>query len=299
MLLLVGGTGLLGRRVARRLAARRGELRAIVRPNTDGSALVALGFDVEIGDVRDPASLDEALAGIDTVVSTCTAMSRALEGDGSVSIADVDDEGNANLVDAAIRAGVARFVFVSEDRAELESGTPLTDAKVATERRLRVAPFASVVVRAAPFREAWLSPQAGFDPAHGTVRIWGGGHTPIPWVAADDVAEAVARLATMPDPPPEIDLAGPEAVSVEALVERWTKLTGRDVAITRVPRPALAIGSWVVRAVHPALASSMGMALEVDGRAPAAGGDGFRTLGIEPSPVSEYLRQLAGPAVPA
>jgi uncharacterized protein YbjT (DUF2867 family) len=293
MLLLVGGTGLLGSRVGERLARRDLPVRAIVRPITDGSPLVRLGFDVVLGDVRDPTSLDEAMAGVDTVITTCTAMSASLAGDPTVSIADVDEEGNANLVDAATRAGVRRFVFVSEDRDELDVDTPFTDAKVATERRLREAPFGTVIVRPEAFQEVWLSPASGFDPGNGSVRIYGEGRTPVPYVAVDDVAEAVVRLATMADPPAEAVLAGPEALSVAELVERWTTLTGREVQVTRVPRPALAVGAWVLRAFRPALASSIGMALQHDQHPSDATAAGFRALGIEPRPVSAYLRGLA------
>jgi uncharacterized protein YbjT (DUF2867 family) len=298
MLLLVGGTGLLGSRVAERLADRGLPVRALVRPITDSAALVRLGFEVVLGDVRDPTSLDEAMADIDTVITTCTAMSGVLAGDPTVSIAEVDDEGNANLVDAAVRARVRRFVFVSEDRHELEADTPFTEAKLATEARLHDAPFTSVIVRPEAFQEAWLSRSSGFDPVNGTVRIHGEGRAPVPYVAVDDVAEAIVRLATMPDPPPEAVLAGPEAMSVEALVERWTELTGRAVRVERVPRPALAIGAWILRAFRPAQASSIGILLQVDEHPSGATDQGFRALGIEPRPVSAYLRELAR-AVPA
>jgi len=296
MLLLVGGTGLLGSRVAERVAHRGIPARAVVRPITDSSTLVRLGFEIVLGDVRDVSTLDEAMTGVDTVITSCTAINAALAGDPTVSIADVDDEGNANLVDAATRAGIRRFVFVSEDRHELEIDTPFTDAKVATEERLREAPFRSVIVRPEAFQEVWLSPASGFDPVNGTVRIHGEGRTPVPYVAVDDVAEAIVRLAIMDDPPAEAVLAGPEALSLVELVERWTALTGREVQVTHVPRPALAVGAWVLRAVRPAIASSMGLLLQADQHATYATAEGLRALGIEPRPVTEYLRALAVPA---
>ena len=134
MYLLVGGTGLLGGRVAARMRERGVPVRALVRPTSDGSSLSMLGVDVVRGDMRDRASIDAALAGVDTVVTTANAMARNLAGDTTISIHEVDEVGNANLIEAAAaRAGVARFVFVSAEREELEAGTPFTRAKLATE----------------------------------------------------------------------------------------------------------------------------------------------------------------------
>lgn len=299
MYLLVGATGLLGGRIAARLAGRGLPVRAVVRPATDASALRALGIEVVPGDMRDVASLDAALHGVDTVITTANAMARALAGDRSVSIHDVDEVGNANLVDAAARAGVRRFVFVSMDRSELAAGTSFTDAKLATEERLRGAPFRTVVIRPEAFQEVWLSPLIGFDPVHGSVRVFGAGRARMPYVSVDDVAEAIVRLAAMEEPPAEVRLAGPEALSTEELVQRWTAFGGPEPKVSHVPRPMLAIGSFVLRPFKPALASTMGMALHADRVQTDATDADFRALGIEPRPVSAFLNELAEASPPA
>ena len=65
------------------------------------------------GDLRDPSSLGPALAGIDTVVTTANAIGRILAGPTELTIADVDGQGTQNLIRAAEKTGVGRFVFVS------------------------------------------------------------------------------------------------------------------------------------------------------------------------------------------
>ena len=67
-LLLCGGTGELGRRVAIRLADRGIPFRALVRPTSDSAPLEALGADVARGDLSDRASVERAVAGMSTVV---------------------------------------------------------------------------------------------------------------------------------------------------------------------------------------------------------------------------------------
>jgi uncharacterized protein YbjT (DUF2867 family) len=294
MYLLVGGTGLLGGRVAARMRERGLPVRALVRPTSDGSSLSTLGVDVVRGDMRDRASIDAALAGVDTVVTTANAMARNLAGDTTISIHEVDEVGNANLIEAAARAGVARFVFVSAEREELEAGTPFTRAKLATEAILATAPFRTVIIRPEAFQEVWLSPMVGVDLPHGTVRVFGKGKAHHPYVAVDDVAEAIVRLTLMDEPPGEAMIAGPEALSFDDIVVRWTEITGMPVKVSHVPRPMLAIGSTVLRPFKPALSSTMGMALQADGRDSTGSAETIRELGIEPRSVTAFLQGLAG-----
>jgi uncharacterized protein YbjT (DUF2867 family) len=89
-LLLVGGTGFLGRRVAARLSERLGtdsDRVALTREPDRAEHLSALGFQVRRGDLSDEASLREVLGDRDTLVTTTTlklghtpTLFRALEG---------------------------------------------------------------------------------------------------------------------------------------------------------------------------------------------------------------------------
>ncbi|HEX5826189.1 MAG TPA: NmrA family NAD(P)-binding protein [Candidatus Limnocylindrales bacterium] len=296
MLLLVGGTGTLGGRVAARLAADSVPFRVLVREGSDAVPLQALGAEVARGDLRDPASLARALAGVRTVVTTANAMARNLSGDRSISIDDVDQAGNANLVAAATEAGVDRFVFVSIHRSALQADTPFTRAKRATEAALADAPFRTVIVRPAAFMEVWLSPMVGVDLPHDAVRIFGEGHARHPMVAVDDCAAAIVRLATMDDPPAEAVLTGPDAVSSQEIAELWGTLTGRPVRVRHVPRAALVVGNTVLRPFRPALSSTMGLALHDDRTEVAASPETMRQLGVEPRSIRAYLAAIAGGA---
>ena len=126
------------------------------------------------GDLRDPASLARAVAGVDTVVTTVTAMARALSG-APVGVREVDGLGTLALVEAAERAGVERFVFVSyaglSDAAA--RAHPIAAAKRAVERRLAASPMREVVVRPDCFQELWLGPLTGFDWERGRVVVLG------------------------------------------------------------------------------------------------------------------------------
>src|SRR5689334_9638167 len=93
MILLCGATGDLGGRILRQLGEAGAPVRALVRRGADVGALRAAGVETVEGDLRDGASLDLATAGVDTVVTTVTAIGRALAGE-RVNMHDVDVRGN-------------------------------------------------------------------------------------------------------------------------------------------------------------------------------------------------------------
>ena len=292
-ILLVGGTGLLGGQIARRLARDGVSFRALVRPTSDASALRALGAEIAGGDMRDTASLDAACAGVGTVVSTANALARLLGGDRSVSIASVDDAGNANLLAAAERAGVGRFVFLSMGGGVMDSHSPIVDAKRRMEERLTASRIHEVIVRPDMFQEVWLSPAVGFDWQKRSVRVYGKGRTPHRYVAVGDVAEAVVRLVAAGDPPRAVELEGPVAISRLEAVAAFERALGTPVKVSHVPRAALVVGSTLLRPIKPELASVMSGALFAD-RNPSPGTEqGFVELGIRPRSVGVYIDEVA------
>ncbi|MGD0197501.1 MAG: NAD-dependent epimerase/dehydratase family protein [Solirubrobacteraceae bacterium] len=108
--LLTGGTGFVGGHLAERLAAEGYELRCLARSRSDRSLLAALGLEVVIGGLEDRAALERAAAGCSYVVHCA-----ALVSDWATvaEIRQVNVEGTRNVVDAALAAGVARFVQIS------------------------------------------------------------------------------------------------------------------------------------------------------------------------------------------
>jgi uncharacterized protein YbjT (DUF2867 family) len=299
-LLLVGGTGELGRRIAARLAERGIPFRALVRPRSDGSALEALGADVVAGDLTDGASLDAAMAGVMTVVTTANAMSRMMAGATDLSFEGVDRDGNAELVRAAEAAGVERFVFLSMAglTPAMTARSPLAAAKVTTERRLRSSSMKTVIVRPAPFDEIWLGRITGIEPEKHRATVFGHGRARANFVSADDVAEACVRLATMDDPPAEIDLGGPEAMSRREAIEAYERATDAKFRRIPVPRPAMAAGNRLLRRRKPAVAAVMGMALVMDVEGVEVSPEPMRQLGIAPMSASDYIAKESS-AVPS
>ncbi len=291
MILIVGATGELGSRIAARLSAGGERVRALVRRHTDATKLEQQGIEVVRGDLRDPASLLSAAHGVDTVITTATAISRALAGDRTATIRAVDLDGNANLVQAAERAGVQRFVFVSFAQSPATLRSPLGRAKQRTEERLAQTAMQTVVVKPELFSEIWISDAVGFSLPSGRVQIFGKGDNANAYVALDDVAEAVVRLALADSPPREVAFGGPDPMTRQEVVQRFEHGSGLDVKSRHVPRAALRAGARVLGRVRPVQASLMALALHMD-RERTSSAENLRQLGIEPRRVGDYVDEL-------
>ncbi|MDT7574429.1 MAG: hypothetical protein QOH17_762, partial [Pseudonocardiales bacterium] len=246
-----------------------------------------LGDDVEVlaCDVRGPEGLDDAVAGASVVVS---AVHGFLGGRGA-GPRDVDERGNAHLVDAAARAG-ASVVLVSVVGAAPESPLELCRAKYAAEQHLRAAATPWTIVRAGPFLQTWLTVLTQTAGKSGRPMIFGRGEQPLPFVCATDVAELVARAATDASLRQQIlELTGSPMTMTE-LAQALQRARGWHGSVRRVPRPVLRTFGALARPVNPAFARKNRAALAMDTTPLAARGDADRLLGRAPRGVDDALR---------
>lgn len=116
MILITGATGFIGPHLVKALGARGEPVRCLVRDLARARLLQALGAELMIGDVRDPSSLERAFKSTKcTKRAKCDGiihMAKLHEGSAQAMKA-VNVVGTANLIKAAQRAGVKRFVHVS------------------------------------------------------------------------------------------------------------------------------------------------------------------------------------------
>ncbi len=296
MILVVGGSGELGRRIVRRLQHAGRGVRCMVRAATDATPLRDLGVDVVRGDLVDRRSLRDACAGAETVVASATAIARVIAGASHPSIREADEVGMASLVDAAEGADVDRFVYVSYAGADAGLGTPLERAKIATEKRLARSPMRTVVVRPDAFQEIHLGPLGRFDIDAGKVAVFGKGDTERRWVATDDVAALVAVVAVESDPPEYVTFGGPEAISRNQAIAVAERVTGKKMKVQRMPRAVARLGMRVLQRPNPAMASIFGTGLMQDLLEVTWDDGPLRERGIAPRSATEWIEHLAGPA---
>ena len=108
---VTGATGFLGSHVARVLAEQGAELRLLVRPTSNLRNLDGLKAETSAGDLRDPASLERAMAGCDAVFHVAADYRLWVRNPDDMYRSNVD--GTRAILEAARKNGVPRVVYTS------------------------------------------------------------------------------------------------------------------------------------------------------------------------------------------
>lgn len=319
MILVVGATGQLGTAVVRRLAGNETPVRAFVREDSDREGIDGLAsVEFAYGDLRDGASIEAALEGVDTVVATANAVVPRSRGDGFRA---VEDAGYRRLIEASVDADVDRFVLVSVPESPLEDRIPSLRYKRLNERRLEESGLDYTVVRAAPFMEVWLALLGSSIPEHGTeIRtlgrpFWfsrlfrrltgrliekrgialvpGSGETRHSFVTVGDTAAyVVGCLDDSETRNATVEVGGPEALSLDEVVDIYADVLGRRVRAVSLPTWSLRVLQAVLSPASPAAGNLMGLNRFVATTDTVYDPSEFeRIVGESPTSVEAFLRE--------
>jgi uncharacterized protein YbjT (DUF2867 family) len=250
MILVAGATGTLGTEVVRRLADQGEPVRVLTR---DPARAAHLPETVEIlaGDLRDPATIAEAVADCATVVSAV----HGFAGPGKPSPEAIDRDANRALIQAAAAAGVGHLVLVSVLDAAPDHPMSLHRAKHAAEQALRASGLPWTIIRPAAYLETWAGIVGAKLAAKGQAVVLGPGRNPINFVSAHDVAALVHLAVHDPSLRAQVlEVAGPENLTFTELAERLIAASGRPGRILHIPLPILRAMSVLARPVSPTFA---------------------------------------------
>lgn len=235
--LVAGATGFLGSEICRQLIEKNIKVKGLVRTTSDANKVAHLkksGVEIVEGDLKNKPSLETALQGVSAIISTVSSSLSRQEGD---SIKTVDDEGQINLVDAAVKAGVKQLIYISF--CELGE-CPLQTAKRKVEKHLAESGLNYTILQPTYFMDVWLSPVLGFDYPNAKANIYGEGNHKISWIAIKDVASfAIAALDNPAAKNKIIELGGPEALSPLEAVNIFETAKATKFALQFVPKEAL------------------------------------------------------------
>jgi len=227
--LVVGATGFLGAKITANLLREPGvAVRAMSRKLPPAGVLP--GAEWVQADLMDPASLDRALEGVDVVVSSANGyMKESIE---------IDFAGNRNLIDAAARAGVKRFVFLSIVACEHAADVPHFRAKKVAEDLIKASCVPYVFVRAPAFLDQ-SDDYIAKAVRGGRFYAVGDRSTRWSYVLTDDLAANLASAVTWPGDEIDnqtIDIGwrdGPK--SQQEIADTIADLLGRRLKVWTVP----------------------------------------------------------------
>jgi uncharacterized protein YbjT (DUF2867 family) len=298
MILVSGGTGFVGSAIVRELL-HRGEKVAVL--GRDVSRIRALfGGDVEPreGDVRDSATLAQAMRGIDVVVNAVQFPNAPIESRRKgLTFEEVDLKGTRNQVDAAKVAGVRRFVYVSGVGAAKDSDRHWFRYKWEAEKYLQDSGLEWVVVR-----PTWvygpgdvsLNRFLGFAKVLPFIPMFGNGDQAMQPVFIDDVGRVCADAALRPEAANKLfELGGPDVMTMNDVLRTALEVMGKRRRLLHQPVAAgKAIGTLASVLPSPPLSADA-----VDFITGAATADNTRlieTLGPRLTPLREGLATYLG-----
>jgi UDP-glucose 4-epimerase len=120
LIALTGATGFIGRHLLADLTARGYRVRVLLRRPT---ALPEGAASAMVGDLTRPINMAAALSGVDAVVHSA-GLAHAMSGAPEDDYRTLNTEATRRLAEAAARAKVRRFVFLSSIRAQVGASAP-------------------------------------------------------------------------------------------------------------------------------------------------------------------------------
>jgi len=233
MILVAGGTGLVGGMIVDDLLDQGRRVRALVRTPESAERLSARGAETVVGDLKDRASLDRACAEVDVVITTANSAGRG----GEDTPETVEEQGNRNLVDAARAAGVGHFVLTSALGSALGSPVPFLRGKAIAEQYLKESGLTYTILMPDLFMEIWCPNVVGRAVLEGRpVVLVGQGTRRHSMISAADVAAfAVAAAGNARAYDRVLVLGGPQPVTWQDVVGAYERVTGRHIEIRYIP----------------------------------------------------------------
>ncbi|MEU5787585.1 SDR family oxidoreductase [Micromonospora purpureochromogenes] len=250
--LVTGATGYIGGRLAPRLLAEGYEVRCLARKaGRLRDVPWAARAEVVEGDLRRPETLPAAFEGVDVAYYLVHSL-------GQADFETADREAATHFAAAAARSGVRRIVYLGgpEPKQDGEVPSPHLRSRAEVARILLASGVPTVVLRAAVIIG---SGSASFEMLRYLTERLPGMVTPrwvrnrIQPIAVRDVLRYLVAGATLP---PEVDrafdIAGPDVLTFEQMMQRYARVAGlRRRVILRVRPLTPSLSSYWVGLVTP------------------------------------------------
>lgn len=241
--LILGGSGLVGGRLAQTLLARGGSVRCLARHPYRVADLAAAGAEVEPGDMLDPIAVRRAVAGAAAVVIAIHTLSPQPGSDGRTGFMDIERRGLENVIKVCQTSSVRRVVYVTSLGIAPEAPGAWLRERWQAEERLLASGLDATVIR--PGHIVGIGGQ-GFDAvvkaARRRLAVTVVGDRPLfRTIALDDLTEDIAGVLGLSAAYGQrLDVGSDDVLSVNQMIDIVASLLGRKAPVKlRVPRPLL------------------------------------------------------------
>lgn len=242
---ITGATGFIGRELATRALGRGHAVTAFSRRPWTGAPFVPLAdrHFLELPEVPEPGLLDDVDAFVHLAIAPQTASERVVDA--------VNRLGSLRLFEAATKAGVDRFVFVSSQSAHRDATSAYGRSKYAVEEELTGDPRAVIVRPGLVYGDSDRGLMGRATRAAAKLRVFpviGGKAAVAQPIRVELLCDALLTLVEIDDPPDEVELADPRVHRLGDLVREQAQ---RRFGVRTYPVPVpLGLARAGVRAAH-------------------------------------------------
>ena len=234
---IYGGSGFVGRYIARRMAKEGWRVRVAVRRPNEALFVKPYGVVGQVEpvacNIRDDASVRAAMRGADAVVNCVGILNRS----GKNTFDAVQSSGAARIARIAAEEGVARLVHLSAIGADADSASEYQRTKAAGEAAVLAAFPGAVILRPSIIfgnEDGFFNRFAAMTRFGPVLPVVGAG-TKFQPVYVDDVAQAAVKGITGAAAPGVYELGGPDVATFRDLMQKMLTVIRRRRLIVNVP----------------------------------------------------------------
>ena len=229
-LLVIGGTGTLGRQIVLQALMKGYPVRCLVRNFRRANFLKEWGAELVYGDLTIPETIPPCLQGITAIIDAST--SRPSDVD---TLKAVDWNGKLMLINSAKAANIKRFIFWSTQNLEQFSTIPLMEMKKGIEIKLKESKIPYTIFRLTGFYQGLIEQYA--IPILENLPIWVTNEkTIISYIDTQDIAKFCLRALQIPDTINKtFSLSGPKGWISSEIIELCESLIGQNAKVNQIP----------------------------------------------------------------
>ena len=229
-LLIVGGTGTLGRQIVLQALTKGYPVRCLVRNFRKANFLKEWGAELIYGDLSLPETIPPCLKGITAVIDASTSRPADLD-----IVKTVDWDGKLALIEAAKVAKIKRFIFCSTQNLEQFSNIPLMKMKQGIEIKLKESQMPYTIFRLTGFYQGLIEQYA--IPILENLPIWvTDENTCVSYMDTQDIAKFCLKSLQLPETENKtFFLGGPKGWVSSEIISLCEQLAGQSAKVNQIP----------------------------------------------------------------
>jgi len=241
-ILIIGGTGTLGRQIVKQALDEGYQVKCLVRDFRRGAFLKDWGAELIYGDLSIPSTLPLALKGVNVIIDSATIRSTS-----SYTAEAIDWKGKVALIEAAKLVGIKKFISFSILNAAKNPKVPLLNLKLKLEKKLEDSGLNYTIFQCSGFFQGLISQYA--LPILESETIWLPSESaPVAYLDTQDAAKAIIEsLSSSAYDSSKVSLIGEKFWTPKEIIELCERLSGKTANISYIPFLAFSILSRFFR----------------------------------------------------